>query len=409
MSDAAFRTSRRALLGSSLGALGLLWLDAGPARAERLPGRRVLVCVFQRGALDGLNAVVPYTDPHYYRERPNIAIPPPGSGRGAARDLDGQFGLHPSLAPLLPAYRAGELAIVHAIGPSTGTRSHFDAQDDMESASHGPGASTDGWLNRCLALGRAEDLRRAVAISGRLPRALSGPAGALSSGSLRHFGVRAPARLRDELDAGFEALYSSRADLVGARGKQALDLTSTIRSLEPDRYRPERGAVYPKAFTALRDAALLIKAEIGVEVIWIDSHGWDTHSAQESRSRLPKRLDELARALAAFRTDLGERFEHVTLLTMTEFGRTVAQNGAGGTDHGRGSVMMVLGGAVGGGRVLGRFPGLAPEQRFEGRDLAVTTDYRDLFAEVARHQFGVTSFERIFPRYTPRPLGVMRS
>jgi uncharacterized protein (DUF1501 family) len=402
--------SRRALLGTSLGGLGLLWLDPELAYAERLPGRRVLVCVFQRGALDGLSAVVPYADDHYYRERTQIAIPRPGTGDGAALKLDDQFGLHPSLGPLLPAYRAKELAFVHAVGPTTATRSHFDAQDNMESGGGELTSHADGWLNRCLALQTSPTLQRAVAISGQLPRALSGPENTLALRNLQSFDVRVRTGIRHELRAGFEELYRAGDDRASKGGRQALEVTRTIQSLDPKGYKPEHGARYAKGWNALRDAAQLIKAEIGVELVWLDVGGWDTHTAQAGpKGRLPRALAPMAESLAAFRADLGAHFAHVTVLTMSEFGRTVAQNGSGGTDHGHGTAMMVLGGAVNGGRVVTRWPGLSPEQRFEGRDLAVTTDFRDLFAEVAAHQFGVTSFENIFPDHAPEFVGVMRT
>jgi uncharacterized protein (DUF1501 family) len=402
---------RELLAGVSLTALSAFF-GVRPLRAEDSAAQKVLVCLFMRGAADGLSLVVPYNERAYYQERSSIAIAAPGSASGdsAAIDLDGQFGLHPRLAPLLPAYRAHELAFVHAVGVPIGTRSHFDAQDDMESGQPGDTHAADGWLARALSLHPAHSLERSVALGPRLPRALSGSTPSLLLKNLASFDLHGPPHSRPLLRRGFERLYASSTDAVGQGGSAALAATLTIQRLEPKRYVPENGAEYPQQGLRLRDAAQLIKSNLGVQVVWLDVGGWDTHAGQGGADgTLAKRLDELARSLAAFRADLGERFADVTVLTMTEFGRTVAQNGTGGTDHGHGSLMMVLGGGVAGGQVAGKWPGLEPEQRFEGRDLAVTTDFRDLFAEVSAHSLGARDFSRIFPSYTPRFPGVMRA
>jgi uncharacterized protein (DUF1501 family) len=239
---------------------------------------------------------------------------------------------------------------------------------------------------------------------------LSGAAPSLLLKNLASFDLHGPRRSRALLRQGFERLYAGASDAVGQAGRAALSATLGIQKLEPKLYVPENGAVYPKQGLRLRDAAQLIKSGLGVQVVWLDVGGWDTHAGQGGADgTLGKRLEELASSLAAFRSDLGERFVDVTVLTMTEFGRTVAQNGTGGTDHGHGALMMVLGGAVAGGRVLTRWPGLEPEQRFEGRDLAVTMDFRDLFAEVAGRSLGTSDFSRVFPDYAPSFPGVMRA
>ena len=402
--------ARRDLLaGLSLSALGALF-DARLARAAESAAEPVLVCVFMRGAVDGLSLVVPYTERAYYAERSTIAIAAPGSGEGAALDLDGQFGIPPQLAPLLPAYRARELAFVHAVGLPRGTRSHFDAQDDMESGEPRRTIGSDGRLCRALALHPAHSLEQSVALGPRLPRALSGSAPSLLLKNLASFDLHGSGRTRPLIRRGFERLYASSLDAVGQGGSAALAATLNIQRLEPKRYVPENGADYPEQGSRFRDAAQLIKSSLGVRVVWLDIGGWDTHAGQGgAEGTLAKRLAELARSLAAFRADLGERFANVTVLTMTEFGRTVAQNGTGGTDHGHGSVMMVLGGGVAGGRVVGKWPGLEPEQRFEGRDLAVTTDFRDLFAEVSARSLNITDLSSVFPSYAPSFPGVMRA
>lgn len=400
--------SRRELLTwSSLSAL-TAFLGPRPARAEDAAREPTLVCLFMRGAVDGLSLVVPYQERAYYASRSTIALGRPGTGPDSALDLDGQFALHPRLAPLLPAYRAQELAFVHAVGLPRPNRSHFDAQDEMESGEVS-GGNADGWLARALALEPSHSLERSLALGSNLPRALSGEASSLLLNSLASFDLHGPRGSQKLLRRGFERLYGAANDAAGQGGSAALSATKSIQALEPKQYQPENGAIYPQQGARLRDAAQLIKSNLGVRVIWLDVGGWDTHAGQGGADgTLGKRLDQLARSLAAFRADLGERFQQVTVLTMTEFGRTVAQNGTGGTDHGHGSLMMVLGGGVAGGRVAGKWPGLEPEQRSDGRDLAVTTDFRDLFAEVSGHSLGVRDFSRVFPGHLPAPVGVMR-
>jgi len=400
--------SRRELI--TYGSLTALtaFLRSHSVRAAEAAPERVLVCLFLRGAVDGLSLVVPYQERGYYAARSTIALARPGSGDDAALDLDGQFALHPRLAPLLPAFQAKDLAFVHAVGLPNANRSHFDAQDEMESGQ--PNASNaDGWLARALSLEPAHSLERSVALGSNLPRALAGGASSLLLNSLASFDLHGPQASRPLVRRGFERLYSAAKDAAGREGSAALTATRTIQALEPRQYRPENGADYPQAGARLRDAAQLIKSNLGVRVIWLDIGGWDTHAGQGGADgSLAKRLDPLSRSLAAFRADLGSRFEHVTVLAMTEFGRTIAQNGTAGTDHGHGALMMVLGGAVAGGRVVGKWPGLEPEQRFEGRDLAVTTDFRDLFAEVSAHSLGVRDFSSVFPGHVPDFPRVMR-
>jgi uncharacterized protein (DUF1501 family) len=336
-------------------------------------------------------------------------ISPPGQGEGAALDLDGQFGLHPRLAPLLPLYRARELAFVHAVGLPHGTRSHFDAQDEMELAAADPHAAAEGWLSRALLQLPPGGIERTIVLGDHVPRALSGGGGALLVRSLQGFDLHGPSQLREAVRRGFERLYADSSDALAQGGRDALHATSLLQSLEPKAYQPKNGAIYPDKYKHLRDAAQLIKSSLGVQVIWIDAGGWDTHAGQGgAEGSLAKKLDELARALGAFRSDLDAELARVTLVTMTEFGRTVAQNGTGGTDHGHGSLMMVMGGGVAGGRVAGQWPGLSPEQRFEGRDLAVTTDYRDVLAELCAGRLDVPNLARVFPGYAPRPLGLLR-
>jgi uncharacterized protein (DUF1501 family) len=388
--------------------------------AARLAGKgKVLVCLFQRGAADALNVVVPFGDPSYYALRPNIAVPEPGRD-GGALDLDGFYALHPALAPLKPLWDRGLLAPVHAVGSPSATRSHFDAQDYMETATPDVKGTRDGWLNRYLALrgtceaGCARDVAaspgygsgsgaspfRAVAMTAQTPRVLDGPAPTVAMNSLAEFSIRASGA---DAERRLEALYTTgSADLVHGAGAETFEAMKVLRAANPQRYQPEHGAQYPASQLGqrLRQIAQLIKAGVGLEVAFADVGGWDTHVNQGGATgQLANRLGDLARSIAAFTTDLGDRMEDVVVLTMSEFGRTARQNGTGGTDHGHAGSMFVIGGGARGGRVHGKWPGLAPEQLYEGRDLALTTDFRAVFAEVASKHLGAERLDRLFPGY----------
>ncbi|HWP44535.1 MAG TPA: DUF1501 domain-containing protein [Blastocatellia bacterium] len=366
--------------------------------------RPIIIAIFQRGAADGISMVVPFGDKSYASERPQIAIPEPKQGNAdSAIDLDGFFGLHPALAPFKPIYSEGHLAIVHAVGSPNNTRSHFDAQDYMESATPGKKSTTDGWLNRYMLARRDAKASpfRAVAISANLPRSLMGSSPAIAMTSIADFGVRG--RGGNLAARGFEALYSqSTGDLLHGTGREAFDAVKLLKQANPQKYSAAAGANYPRTpfGQALLQIAQLIKSDIGLEIAFTDIGGWDTHANQgASRGQLALRLREFSQAIAALYRDLGDRMRNVVILTMTEFGRTIRQNGSGGTDHGHASCLFVLGGPVKGGRVFGKWPGLSPEQLYEGRDLAVTTDFRDVFAEVAVKHLGATNTSTIFPGY----------
>ena len=407
--------SRRSFVGILLagGMAPLLWRQnawARPAPAKR----KVLVCIFQRGAVDGLGMVVPYAEPAYYRARRSIAIARPGKGDGACVDLDGRFGLHPRLAELKPLFAARELAIVHAVGSPDPTRSHFDAQDFMESGTPGVATTADGWLSRAIAhgAGRAHSPFSGVAMDDGLPLSLRGTARTLAVGDLDSFGMVGRGAVRQKLGEGFAALYRGPAghDPVRQAGTEALDALGTLKRLRPERLSPAPGARYPKGPLSrkLRQIAQLIKADVGVDVAFADSGGWDTHVSQGgAEGRLARQLAGLGGALAAFRRDLGDHMRDVVVLTMSEFGRTVAENGSGGTDHGHGNAYFVLGGPVRGGKVYGRWPGLEPDQLYQKRDLAVTTDFRDVFAEIAARHLGVPRSVELFPAYKARFPGLL--
>jgi uncharacterized protein (DUF1501 family) len=401
--------SRRVFLRD--GSLAFLSLGFAPGLVARTAAaggtrRKVFVAVFQRGAADGLNIVVPFGEREYYAARPTIAIPPPGGGRdGGALDLDGFFGLHPKLAPLLPLWKNRSLAIVHACGSHDPTRSHFDAQDYMESGTPGVKSTTDGWLNRVLTAERRPDATpfRAVALASSLPRTLQGTAPALALTDISRFGLQGGAAAQ----ASFEAEYAAAADRVLQRtGHDAFDAMRQLDAASPSRYAPEHGAVYPRSpyGQALRQIAQLVKADVGLEVAFTESTQWDHHFNEgAANGQLANRLDDLSQGLAAFAIDLGSRMQDVVLLTMSEFGRAVAENGNHGTDHGHANAMFVLGGPVKGGTVYGTWPGLAVAQRHEGRDLAVTTDFRDVFAEIAVRHLGVRDLPAVFPGFPISP------
>jgi uncharacterized protein (DUF1501 family) len=400
-------TSRRIFLKN--GGLALVSLGFAPEFLARTAAatptrRRVLITIFQRGAVDGLNMVVPFGERAYYAARPSIAIGRPGSGPGAAIDLDGFFGLHPRLAPLEPWFRSGQLAIVHACGSPDTTRSHFDAQDYMETATPGVKSTTDGWLNRYLHARehQAATPFRAVALAPQLPRALQGTAPALAIGQIDRFGIRA-GRSGEMVQSSFESEYAAAADRVlNTTSRDAFSAIRLLKEADPQRYTPANGAEYPASGygLALKQIAQLAKADLGLEIAFAESGNWDHHANEGAATgQLANRLDDHARGIAALARDLGDRMQDVVILTMSEFGRTVAENGNRGTDHGHGNAMMILGGAVRGGQVHGRWPGLAPEQRHEGRDLTITTDFRAVFNEVVRGHLGLTDTSRVFPGF----------
>ncbi|MFA6167233.1 MAG: DUF1501 domain-containing protein [Gemmatimonadaceae bacterium] len=369
---------------------------------------KVLICLFQRGAADALNIVVPFGERAYYAMRPAIAIAPPArtAGVSGAIDLDGFFGLHPALAPLKPLWDRGLLAPIHAVGSPSATRSHFDAQDYMESATPDNKGTSDGWLNRYPATsGTCEQCAaspfRAVAMTPQTPRVLQGSAPSVAMNSVADFTVRSGGAQVAQL----EALYrTGSADLIHGTGTEMFEAVKILRAANPQRYQPEHGAAYPASQFGQRllSIAQLIKSGVGLEVAFADVGGWDTHVNQGGATgQLAQRLGDFGAAIAALVADLGDRMQDVVILTMSEFGRMARQNGSGGTDHGHAGVMFAVGGAVKGQRVVGRWPGLAPEQLYEGRDLALTTDFRAVFAEVASRHLGAARLDALFPGYTP--------
>jgi uncharacterized protein (DUF1501 family) len=370
------------------------------AEAASAPSRR-LVVIFQRGAADGLNVVVPYREKNYYDMRPGIAIP-----QNQVLDLDGFFGLHPSLAPFKPLYDQGHLAIVHAAGSPDMSRSHFDAQDFMESGTPGVKSTEDGWLNRAL---QEEDLRRrqqhtafrALALGSQVPRTLAGKVPAIALSSVNSFAVGGHGPTPSPAASAFQAMYGDTGDqILHATGDETFEAVKMLRDANPAQYKPAAGIEYPnnEFGNNMKQIAQLLKSNLGVEAAFTDVGGWDTHQNQGGvNGQLSDRLREFSSAIAAFWHDMGDDAQNITLVTMSEFGRTARQNGTGGTDHGHANAMFVLGGSVKGGKVYGRWPGLSNEQLNEGRDLAVTTDFRQVLGEAVAKSIGARNLEMVFP------------
>jgi uncharacterized protein (DUF1501 family) len=392
-----------ASLGASLSAPA--FLERVVLGANATGGKRkTLIAIFQRGAVDGLNMVVPFGESSYYDARPSIAIAKPGNTESAI-DLDGFFGLHPSMSLFKPLWDSKRLAIIHASGSPDNTRSHFDAQDYMESATPGIKATPDGWLNRYLQAKNDPEATsfRAVAISKQMPRGFQGPAPTLAMSNVSDFAIRA-GKASANLQNGFEAIYATKTnDALGHTGRETFEAVDYLKKVNPAQYKPENGAQYPRTpfGNSLLQIAQLIKAGVGLEVAFTDLDGWDTHVTQgNARGQLANLLGQFSSAIAALYQDLGQRMDDVIVLTMSEFGRTVRENGNRGTDHGHANAMFVMGNGVRGGKVYGRWPGLKNDQLFEGRDLALTTDFRDVFGEVATRHLGLTKTDPLFPGYS---------
>jgi len=386
-----------------------LWLERAAFAGDQQGARRkVLVAIFQRGAADGLNIVVPHGERRYYDLRPTISIPRPSAGiapEDSVVDLDGFFGLHPSLASLKPLWQQQRLAIVHAAGSPDPTRSHFDAQDYMESGTPGLKATTDGWLNRALPAetGSSEKVKlspvRAISLGPALPRTLRGAQNAIAVENLSNFTVRDPAASKV-----LQSMYSNTGDqILNGTGRETFEAVALLQSIQKTPYQAEAGANYPRGRFAesMKQIAQLIKADVGVEVAFADIGGWDHHVNEPGQ--LKNVLVEFGNSLAAFYQDLGDRMEDVVVVTMSEFGRTARENGNRGTDHGHANVMFVMGGPVQGGKVYGKWPGLAPEQLNEERDLALTTDFRDVLSEAVYSHLGNRSIKSVFPNYNGSP------
>ncbi|MGH0031240.1 MAG: DUF1501 domain-containing protein [Myxococcota bacterium] len=369
---------RRRFLQSGAALAAAVCVPGWPRLARGAGSDPVLVAVYLRGGADGLNLVVPADDPQYYALRPDIQVAP-----GDEIALDGFFGLNPQLGDLLPLYQDGELAFVHACGSTDGSRSHFDAQDFMERAAPGDPAVTDGWLNRTLAVQGVSDSWGGISFGAGTALALQGDNPSLAMTSITDFALIGSPLQRATLESLFTGADPQDLERAAGEGFAALDVIGAVA--------PGDAGLYPPGpyGAALADAAALVRADVGVKLVTVDLGGWDHHEGEVDE--LAGVGPSLAAGLAALRSDLGADWQRTTVLVMTEFGRTAAQNGSFGTDHGHGTVMLAAGGGVAGGQVItnGGWPGLGAGQLFEGRDLAVTTDFRDVFAEVLHRHLGV--------------------
>lgn len=424
-------------IGYSLSALASV--TVGPNAFKT--GGDALVVVFLRGGADGLNIVAPYGEDRYHVLRPSLALASPkdraSDPKARALDLDGFFGLHPALAPLHPLYQNGQMGIVHAIGSGDKTRSHFEAMATMERGIASDTGAASGWLARHLAITADpnDSPLRAVAITDTMPDSLRGATNATTLTSLadyrltvpdltptgsdnKTFHAPPPAARADALAETLRGLYSPNAgspDALQSAGRETLAALDAIKQLDPSHYKPAVNANYPQNELAngLRQAACMIKGHIGLEIACLDMGGWDTHVAQgRDAGWQPSRLGDLGRALAAFAADLGTEMSHVTTIVMTEFGRRTPENSGLGTDHGRASCMLLIGGNVVGGKVHGDWPGLADGQLENAGggqgDLHVTTDYRDVLAEIVAVRLKNPHMAEVFPEYTPRFRHVVR-
>ena len=403
--------SRRIFMKSS--AMAMVGVGTAPVWLSRAlyaqdapsPRKKILVAIFQRGAMDGLNVVVPFGEKRYYDLRPNLAVPAPDGTPDSAIDLDGFFGLHPSLAPLKPLWDQKSLAIIHATGSPDPTRSHFDAQDYMESGTPGRKATSDGWLNRALVAESKISPVRAVSLGAALPRTLRGRNDAVAINNLNEFQVRDPRGA-----TSFESMYAGTMDKVlNGTGRETFDAVKLMQSIQKQTYTPAGGARYPggRLGQSLMQIARLIKSDVGLEVAFTDVGGWDTHvnevGPKPSVGQLANLLTELGQSMAAFAQDLGDRMADISLVTMSEFGRTARENGTRGTDHGHANVMFAFGGSIKGGKVYGDWPGLEQEQLYEERDLNLTTDFRDVLGELVSNHLANRKLEAVFPGYTGGP------
>jgi uncharacterized protein (DUF1501 family) len=380
------------------------WL--GRAAAATQGKKKTLVAIFQRGAADGLSIVAPFGDKRYAELRPTIGVSAPGNQQRQPNgiDLDGFFALHPQMDPLKPFWEKQQLAIVEATGSSDNSRSHFDAQDFMESGT--AGTKGGGWLNRALTPPMSDTSPlRAISMGAQLPRTLWGDRPAIAVADLQQY------KMSDQTASIVESMYAASVDKpLESAGKDAFAAMKMIRSLTGDNYVPDNRANYggSELGRSMQQVARLIKANAGVEAAFAEIGGWDHH--QNEQQQLPNLLRQFSSALAGFCQDMGDRMDDIVLVTMSEFGRTAQENGDNGTDHGHGSVMMVLGGPVKGGKVYGRWPGLEKEQLFEGRDLDVTTDYRAVLSELVGGHLGQNDIAQVFPGYKPGDkMGLLRS
>lgn len=417
--------SRRAFLkagGLALFGIGIGGVPSFVARAaesvktNRLYKKsKILVCIFQRGAMDGLMAVTPFTDDYLKNARPDLFMSAAKSDSGKSLiDLDGRFGLHPSMNSFEPLFREKRLAIVHGIGSPNNTRSHFDAQDYMESGTPFNKGTSSGWLNRAVGLlGHEASPFRAVSLTSSMPRSFYGDQPAIAIRDLKDFAVQLKGNQMGANMAAksFEELYDqTSSSLLKETGKESFDAVKMLQKTDVKNYTPANGAQYPNTAlgNSLKQIAQLIKMDVGLEVAFAESGGWDTHFNQGTENGVfARNVNDLSKSITAFWTDVESMQDDITVMTMTEFGRTVKQNGTGGTDHGRASCSFILGNDVKGGIVHGNIKPLAVENLEDGRDLAVTTDFRNVFSEVADIHLKIQNDSILFPDWKGEKIGMM--
>jgi len=419
---------RRQLLRAAAAA-GAAWVPIGRTAFAAvneggnaaLPGQRRLIVVFLRGAVDGLSIVTPYAENEYYQARSGIALQRPGQA-GGVLDLDGHFGLNPALAPLMPLWQGGRLAFVQAAGSADTTRSHFDAQDYMESGTPGRKGTPDGWLNRLLGTlppapqGQASTTR-GVSVGAVLPRIWSGrnPVANIASGAAS----TKPTLLdRPQVAQAFDSLYNGNDSVSQAYRQSQSSRHEMVNAMDPasmarEEKEANNGAPLPNGFPGdAQRLATLMRRDSNVQIAFMALGGWDTHANQGgAQGQLSSRLQPLGQGLAELANGLGPTFNDTTVLVISEFGRTLRQNGTGGTDHGHGNVMWVMGGNVAGGKVYGQWPGLQQSALYEGRDLAVTTDFRAVLAGVCERQLRLpdSRMNDVFPAFGGPGLNTARA
>lgn len=377
---------------------------------------KIMVFIFQRGAMDGLMAVTPFTDPYLKAARPTLFMDAAKSATGKSLiDLDGRFGLHPSMAAFENLFKEKRLAIVHGMGSPNNSRSHFDAQDYMESGTPFNKGTASGWLNRAVGLlGHDATPFRAVSMTSAMPRSFYGDNETIAISNLQDFAIQLKGNSMGANMAAksFEDLYDqTSSSLLNKTGKESFDAVKMLQKTDVKNYKPANGASYPNSAlgNALKQIAQLIKIDVGMEIAFAESGGWDTHFNQGTENGVfARNVTDLSNSIVAFWTDMGSMQDDITLMTTTEFGRTVKQNGTGGTDHGRASCAFILGNDVNGGKVHGTMQPLSAENLADGRDLAVTTDFRSIFSEVADKHLKINNDTILFPEWKGEKIGVMK-
>lgn len=404
------RCTRRRLLGGMGAAAALTGLDLASPRMAFASGRSsadLLVVVDLEGGADGLSFVPPLGDPHYAAARPDLAVT-----HAQATHLDRLFGLHPGLAPLLPFWNKRQLAIVHAVGDRDGTRSHFEAIDGMARGVDASTSVSTGWIDRYLvSRGLSSGGFPALTVSSRPSAALAGSAPQLLSEDIHQLRIQVPASRLAATERAVAEMYAGVSGPVAGAARATLSALKQAAPFRDRVYEPRPGVHYPvdDVGASLQQVAQVARAGVGLQVACVTGYGWDTHTGMGGGSGgyMHDQVSRLGAALAAFATDLGPLLATTTIVTVSEFGRRLEQNGSGGLDHGHGSAMLVLGGGIRGGKVYGRWPGLA-EQHLDHGDLAVTSDYRDVLGELVRRRLGGRSLSAVFPDHRPRELGLAR-